>query len=859
MSDQNVKAAQKYLNAMFGGHKDWVKLDEDGKTGTAVMQGIIRAFQIQNGISTITGTVGPLTINTMKKLAIITKMDPNDTPQVNVCLIQCALFCKGYAAGGITGIYYTSGVNAVKKMQENAGLEVTGKIDWKVWSGLLSLNWFTKVSGGDSNIVLIQQQLNSDWSDVIGVGPCDGIASRQTILSLVGALQAAEGVTTELITDLNSVNFGDATTNAFPGTLQNGQNSTKYVPFNKIAQYGLYFNGYNPGRFDGVFDSTTESKVSEFQEFYGLTGIGLVTKGKVNVSTMKSLLTSKGDTNRAAKACDCATVLNKQQALDIKNAGYTHVGRYLTGSVGKEHTPKYLTSTEVKNIENAGLSVFPIYQDGGYELNYFKDPSQGSVDAQTAILAAERIGIPSGTTIYFAVDFDCYSYQIDTFIIPYFEQIHMIFFSSTNDKNYKVGIYAPRYVCTKVYEAGLASKSFVADMSTGFSCNLGYSMPKNWAFDQFCELNSFSSSPSFPLDKDAYSGRDTGFKKFDAVSTKTDEEIAQENLRAKVKIARNQYVYNVMEPLGYLNKIMDVGVEYDKEISLGTMMSPQGAIDISTKISTSLESSTGKIYNIKVDIGNDGELTQTCKNQIMEISSNLSDTGIEGADNFGNTIEKIALSVKSGNIAFEINNVFANSVEFSIVFSTSDLLPEEEKEWTISVALIFTMTLNSNSGLEFNVVEFTKEHSNILAGAVILVLAGALVVNAIPSIIALFSAGAGTVFGLLIQAGRMFKIYMYTAIAPIPISSFAGEPTQSIGKNFIRSYIGVCLEGAIIALACIIFSAYAASPPAVGDTELSAVTIVWNYVGELVFNLLVLVGAIKASDRIVREMMGLGG
>ena len=103
---------------------------------------------------------------------------------------------------------------------------------------------------------------------------------------------------------------------------------------------------------------------------------------------------------------------------------------------------------------------------------------------------------------------------------------------------------------------------FVADMSTGFSCNLGYSMPKNWAFDQFCELNSFSSSPSFPLDKDAYSGRDTGFKKFDAVSTKTDEEIAQENLRAKVKIARNQYVYNVMEPLGYLNKIMDVGVEY---------------------------------------------------------------------------------------------------------------------------------------------------------------------------------------------------------------------------------------------------------------------------------------------------------
>lgn len=110
---------------------------------------------------------------------------------------------------------------------------------------------------------------------------------------------------------------------------------------------------------------------------------------------------------------------------------------------------------------------------------------------------------------------------------------------------------------------------------------------------------------------------------------------------------------------------------------------------------------------------------------------------------------------------------------------------------------------------------------------------------------------------ILTVYGRMFKLYMYTAIAPIPIATFAGEPTQSVGKNFIRSYAGVCLEGAIIALACIIFSVFAASPPAIGDTNLSAVTIVWNYVGELVFNLLILVGAVKASDRIVKEIMGL--
>lgn len=110
---------------------------------------------------------------------------------------------------------------------------------------------------------------------------------------------------------------------------------------------------------------------------------------------------------------------------------------------------------------------------------------------------------------------------------------------------------------------------------------------------------------------------------------------------------------------------------------------------------------------------------------------------------------------------------------------------------------------------------------------------------------------------ILTVYGRMFKLYMYTAIAPIPVAAFAGEPTQSIGKNFIRSYAGVCLEGAVIALACIIFSAFAASPPAVGNADMSAVTVVWEYIGELVFNLLILVGAVKASDRIVKEMMGL--
>ncbi|MBE5880670.1 MAG: hypothetical protein E7288_12015 [Lachnospiraceae bacterium] len=109
---------------------------------------------------------------------------------------------------------------------------------------------------------------------------------------------------------------------------------------------------------------------------------------------------------------------------------------------------------------------------------------------------------------------------------------------------------------------------------------------------------------------------------------------------------------------------------------------------------------------------------------------------------------------------------------------------------------------------------------------------------------------------ILTVYGRFFKLYLYTAIAPVPLSTFAGEPTQSVGIAFIKSYAAVCLEGAIIVLGCIIFSLFAATPPVV-QSGAAAVTMVWSYVGELVFNMLVLVGAIKMADRVVREMMGL--
>ena len=110
---------------------------------------------------------------------------------------------------------------------------------------------------------------------------------------------------------------------------------------------------------------------------------------------------------------------------------------------------------------------------------------------------------------------------------------------------------------------------------------------------------------------------------------------------------------------------------------------------------------------------------------------------------------------------------------------------------------------------------------------------------------------------ILTVYGRFFKLYLYTALSPLPLASFAGEGTSSMGKAFIKSYTGVCLEGAVIVLACLVYSAFISSSAPAVDGSLPAVTMAWKYIGQLIFNMLILTGLVKGSDRIVREMFSL--
>ena len=660
MSDEYVLKSQKYLNSMYGGHPSWVTLQENGKTGTLMMEGLIRAFQIENNVPNATGYLGPYTVNVMKNLPKISKMSVDDDSNPNVCLIQCALFCKGYNAGGITGIYYTTGVNAVKELQKDANVEVTGVIDWKVWVSLFSMNWFKLVSGGNETIRKIQRQLNHDYSDVISVQACDGIMSRNTALSLLGALQAEEGIV-DWIDDLNDLNFGPTTASNCP-TLS--LNNTK-VRFNKIAQYGLYFNGMNQTDFDGFFDRSMATNVGLFQDKYALTGNIDDIRGSIGVSTMKSLLTSKGDTERKALACDCSTILNSQQATDLHAAGYRYVGRYLTGTVGvgNNERSKALTVSEIKRIQAAGLSIFPIYQDGGYYANYFSQNLQGSYDAVTAINKAKKLGFASGTTIYFAVDFDCLEYQTENLIIPYFEQIKTVFsYTNINTSNYKVGIYAPRYVCTLVSQKNLVDKSFVADMSTGFSGNLGYVIPDNWSFDQFYET-SFTSTPTFDIDKVGVSGKDGGCRSFN--STVDDINELQE--------AREKYVNKCLQGLNYLDKTAGIELDFENggQYNLGIVNVNGLTIEGKLKVSTAIKNSENSQYVLHIQCDENGNLTTDTLNKIKEISK--LDDYQEYSDYMQNMLINMSTKIQVGNILFRFEKMTDSSFKVLYTVETDDL------------------------------------------------------------------------------------------------------------------------------------------------------------------------------------------
>lgn len=505
-NDARVAEAQRWLNERYTGKGGFTPIEVDGHAGFATMMAFVVGLQIDLGIAEPTGIFGSQTQAAFdEQIGSLSKGSHDEGEKQYVTMIQHAMFCKGYSPGEVSGTFGPNTSQGIEDLKADAGFADASEVINSMWmKALLNSDAYVLVNQGDSRIREAQQTLNRMYYSYFGIKPCDGHYSRDTNEALIYGWQCEEGLDTATATGT----FGPTTRARCPYLPSDSRYSSETLGrFIRLEQYALYFNQcteYYKLSLDTRYSLQVYACVKAFSEFMVLP----LKDGTTDVGTVMSLLVSTGNPDRAASGCDCATQLDLAKAQTLYNAGYRYVGRYLTGfsAVG----PKNLTTSEYVAISRAGLRLFPIYQDGNERKDHFT-AAQGYTDADIACDAAQKLGITQGsTTIYFAVDYDFMDEELNSSVIPYFQGVRdCIATRGINGKTtYHVGIYGSRNICTRVSDKGLATSSFVSDMSSGYSGNYGVRMPDNWAFDQFNEYDF--TAGGFALDKDAVSGRDIG-------------------------------------------------------------------------------------------------------------------------------------------------------------------------------------------------------------------------------------------------------------------------------------------------------------------------------------------------------------
>ena len=474
----------------------------DGVTGNTTVKALIMALQIHKQLTPIDGIWGNATSNAYPLV------NRNTTDTTVVKILQGAFLCKGYNPGPFDGVFGDSTANAVKKFKSNLGMPSNENLSAEYFKSLLTTDPTVLLFNGNAKIRLVQQYLNGNYYSLfknkLSFLPTGGVFERKTSKALIYAIQKEIGTTPDGV-------LGPASFSAMPN-MEVGCSNERWV---KILQAALICNGYSTD-FDGIYSNSLSTTIESFQKFMCLNIDPLVTLGKVNRRTWGALLWSKGDTERTPNACDCRTkILDSDLAVALFERGFRFIGRYLT-NVEPNGYDKKLSREEISILLNAGLNIFPIFQESAHSpvLPTDFNITRGTLDAERAITAAFSLGLKENTIIYFALDCDMMENEITKYAIPYFKGIKSIFSKYSNF--YKIGVYGSRNSCQTVCDSNYAVSSFVSDMSTGYSGNLGYLIPNNWTFEQFVEKKNYSlANHTFDLDYDMASGKDSGIEALD--------------------------------------------------------------------------------------------------------------------------------------------------------------------------------------------------------------------------------------------------------------------------------------------------------------------------------------------------------
>ncbi|MBK0052492.1 glycoside hydrolase domain-containing protein [Leuconostoc sp. S50] len=578
--DAMVLETQEWLNKTYGSVTNYTNVPQNGQTGWATIYGLIQGLQHELGITIREGApaFGDATAAAYDE-QVVPKLKNGYKSNI-VYLIQGAFWAKGINPGSFTGVYSDDTTAAIESLQSDAGIPTTGVLNSELAQALFDMSAFVLVSGGDSDVRKMQQYLNANYRQYTGILPADGIYQRATNTALIYGVQAELG--------LGSIanGFWGPTTIATYRSAFNSGLSQRVI---QLVQYALYVNmkeyltkkGGGQVTFNGNLDAATQNVLSEFQSFMVLEP---VKAGQPDSTTMYSLMLSSGSPARNFFGIDTSYQLDNAMIKALVDYEVNYVGRYLTGSVGvgDSQRNKNLTRTEAQNILDAGLKLVPIYQDNNPHLTYF-DYDQGMKDAKLAVSAALNIGIPNGHTIYFAVDMDMTDDEITSAAIPYFNGV------AAGISHYNIGVYGTRNVSSRVSQSVSSVKfSYVSNMSTGYSGNLGFSQPINWAFDQFFEDdNGVGTLPA--LDRVAVSHRDEGVNQ---LSDSVQHDWVDDTNWTEIKnwITSGKLVYNG-KPYTWpgSNGLLRIDVSYQAALSVGNLPFLAPTVEIKNgKIDSSL-------------------------------------------------------------------------------------------------------------------------------------------------------------------------------------------------------------------------------------------------------------------------------
>ncbi|MFF4244941.1 glycoside hydrolase domain-containing protein [Streptomyces sp. NPDC001822] len=509
MADDKVLEAQQWVNATYGGVSGYARCPEDGRTGWSTMYSLVMGLQHELGISPVVASFGPTTLS---KLAALGDIGFGWNGNANIVrIIQHGLFCKGYWGANGYGEFGAVTTEAVDEMRVDMGLPDAGSgidggvVTPQIFKCILNMDAYVVVAGGTDKIRSIQQWLNGRYwqRSAYSIGPADGIYSRDVQKALMVALQYELGL------EPNG-NFGPGTQAGLRNhTLREGDSGIFVQLFTAACVFNepVIVRGQDDVEvrttFKDSFDSKTREWVEIFQNFSQLYRAGQASYGVGEYDTWAQLLVSMGNPDRAATASDTRFEITASRARWLYDNGYRMVGRYLYDPPGST-LDKEIKPGELQTIFGAGLRVFPIYQDNARQLSDFTY-SAGYQHALNAHDLATSYGFNRGTTIYFACDYDAQQAEIDGYpqgIVTYFNGV--VAGLANRGKKYFHGVYGSRNVCVNVTEKTGARFSFVSGMSWGFSGNLGFPLPANWAINQIKEFKVTNGADTFDLDRDVW-------------------------------------------------------------------------------------------------------------------------------------------------------------------------------------------------------------------------------------------------------------------------------------------------------------------------------------------------------------------